>query len=112
MDDMEELFFQSSVSTNPPMQTINVVPSVDTCVLNDDNSSSPTQKELTPNVVGNPPSSHIQKNHSSSSTINDPCASITTRKKDKIDYAKLIANICYTSSIEPTSVNEALREEL
>ncbi|KAA0041655.1 putative mitochondrial protein [Cucumis melo var. makuwa] len=37
---------------------------------------------------------------------------MTTKKKDKIDYAKMIANICYTSSIEPTLVNEALKDEL
>ena len=53
------------------------------------------------------PSLHVHKYHPSSSIIEDP-SGITTRKKDKIDYVKMIANICYTSSIEPTSVNEAL----
>ena len=50
------------------------------------------------------PSPHVQKNHPSSFIIGDPSAGITARKKDKIDYSKLIANICYTSSIEPTFV--------
>ncbi|KAA0051617.1 putative mitochondrial protein [Cucumis melo var. makuwa] len=57
------------------------------------------------------PFSHVQKNHPSSFIIGDPSAGIITRIKDKIDYAKMIANICYTSSIEPTSVNEALKDE-
>ena len=54
---------------------------------------------------------HVQKNHLSSSIIGDPSARITTRKKDKINYAKMIVNICYTSSIEPTSLNKALKDE-
>lgn len=36
---------------------------------------------------------------------------VTTRKKDRIDNAKLIANLCYTFHIEPTIVNEALKNE-
>ena len=54
---------------------------------------------------------HVQKNHPSSSIIGDPSTGITTEKKDKINYTKMIANICYTSSIEPTSINEALKDE-
>ena len=33
-------------------------------------------------------------------------------QKDIIDYAKLIANICYTPPIELTFVNEALQDDL
>ncbi|KAA0054957.1 putative mitochondrial protein [Cucumis melo var. makuwa] len=57
---------------------------VDTSVNNFDDSSKLTQKDAMVDVI---------------------------KKKDKIDYAKMIANICYTSSIKPTSVNEALKDE-
>ena len=52
-----------------------------------------------------------RKNLPSSSIIGDPSTRVITRKKDKIYYTKMIANICYTSFIEPTSMNEALKDE-
>ena len=61
-----------------------------------------------PNVSEITSSSPFQKNHPSSSIIGDHLVGITTIKNDKIDYAEMIANICYTSSIGPISVNEAL----
>ena len=47
MDNEQELFFQPSSSTTSSVQTNVVAPSIDIGVLNDDNSLSPTQKELT-----------------------------------------------------------------
>ena len=76
-----------------------------------DNNSSLSKKDSTSPIGENVPSSHVHKNHPSSSIIGDPNTGITTRKKDKIDCAKLISNICYTSSIEFTFVNEALKNE-
>ena len=57
-------------------------------------------------------STHVQKNHPTSSIIGDLNTRITIRKKQKIDYAKLIANICHTSPIEFTTFNEALKDEI
>ncbi|KAL4035072.1 hypothetical protein IC575_003746 [Cucumis melo] len=111
MDDEEELLFQPSISIVPPEQSTATIPSVNTEVISNGNSSKSSQKEVISNEGGNSPSSHVYKNHPSSSFIGDPSAGITTRKKDKIDYAKLIANICYTSSIEPTSINEAFKDD-
>lgn len=63
------------------------------------------------NVERTGPPSHIIKNHPSNSIISDIQSGINTRKKDRIDYAKLIANICYISTIEPKTVAEALKDE-
>ena len=44
--------------------------------------------------------------------IGDLNTGVTTKKKNIIDCAKLIANIFYTSSFEPILVSEALKDEL
>ncbi|TYK09577.1 putative mitochondrial protein [Cucumis melo var. makuwa] len=54
---------------------------------------------------------HVRKNHPSSSIIGNPSAGITTRKKDKVNYTKMITDLCYTSAIEPASVDAALKDE-
>lgn len=51
------------------------------------------------------------KNHPTTCIISDLHNGITTRKKDCIEYAKLIANIYYTSPLEFVSVTEALKDE-
>ncbi|KAA0026048.1 gag-pol polyprotein [Cucumis melo var. makuwa] len=73
--------------------------------------SKPTPKEAGVKGTMSIPSSHVRKNHLSSSIIGDPSAGITTRKKDKVDYSKVIADLCYTSAIEPTSVKAVLKDE-
>ncbi|KAA0060315.1 gag-pol polyprotein [Cucumis melo var. makuwa] len=57
------------------------------------------------------PSAHVKKNHPLSSIIGDTSAGITTRRKEKVDYSKMIADLCYVSVIEPTSVENALKNE-
>ena len=57
------------------------------------------------------PFAYVKKNHPSSSIIGDPSAGITTRRKEKVDYSKMIADLCYVSAIEPTSVENALKDE-
>ncbi|KAA0053320.1 gag-pol polyprotein [Cucumis melo var. makuwa] len=57
------------------------------------------------------PSAHVKKNHPLSFIIGDPSAGITTRMKEKVDYTKMIADLCYVSAIEPTSVEKALEDE-
>lgn len=54
---------------------------------------------------------HVLKNHPSSNIIGDLNSKVTTRKKDKLGYAKMIANVCFTSNIEPRNVTEALKDE-
>lgn len=56
-------------------------------------------------------SARIKKNHQTSSIIGDINVGITTRKKNKLDYAKMIANVCFTSTVEPTNVTKALNDE-
>ncbi|KAA0041516.1 gag-pol polyprotein [Cucumis melo var. makuwa] len=57
------------------------------------------------------PSTHIAKNHPSSFIIGDIHSGIITRKKERKDYAKMVANVCYTSSLEPTTISAALSDE-
>lgn len=61
------------------------------------NNSESTHETIVPQLG---PPSHVTKNHPPSYIIGDVQSGVTTRKKDRIDYAKLIANVCYTSSIE------------
>ncbi|KAL4032373.1 hypothetical protein IC575_005445 [Cucumis melo] len=57
------------------------------------------------------PPTHIAKNHPSSFIIGDIHSGIITRKKERKDYAKMVANVCYTSSLEPTTVSAALSDK-
>ncbi|KAL0556159.1 hypothetical protein IC582_004669 [Cucumis melo] len=74
-----------------------------------------TNSNITDEVINNEnvlvPSAHVKKNHLSSSIIGNLSAGITTRRKEKVDYTKMIANLCYVSAIEPTSVENALNDE-
>ncbi|TYK08439.1 gag-pol polyprotein [Cucumis melo var. makuwa] len=77
--------------------------------------SAKTYSSITDEVINNEtvlvPSAHVKKNHPLSSIIGDPSAGITTRRKEKVDYTKMIADLCYVSVIEPTSVENALKDE-
>lgn len=53
----------------------------------------------------------IKKNHLTSSVIGDTSNGIATRKKNGPDYAKTIANVYFTSTVEPTNVIESLKDE-
>lgn len=57
------------------------------------------------------PPTPITKNHPSSSIIGDVQSGITTRKKERRDYTKMVANVCYTSTMEPTTVTAELIDE-
>ncbi|KAA0053528.1 putative mitochondrial protein [Cucumis melo var. makuwa] len=57
------------------------------------------------------PSAHVRNNHPSSSIIGDPSVRIITRKKEKVDYSKMIAGLCYTSAIKPSTFDVALEDE-
>ncbi|KAA0067010.1 putative mitochondrial protein [Cucumis melo var. makuwa] len=57
------------------------------------------------------PSAHVKKNHPSSCIIEEISNGITTRKEERCDYAKMLANVCFTSTFEPTNITEALRDD-
>ncbi|KAA0040962.1 putative mitochondrial protein [Cucumis melo var. makuwa] len=57
------------------------------------------------------PSAHVKKNHPVSSIIGDPSAGMHTRRKEKIDYMKMVADLCYISTFEPSTVDSALWDE-
>ncbi|KAA0060219.1 putative mitochondrial protein [Cucumis melo var. makuwa] len=86
-------------------------PKADTQTNSFDISSKSTPKEITVEETKPIPSSHVRKNHPSSSIIGDPSTGITTKKKDKVDYLKMIIDLCYTFLIKPTSVDAALKDE-
>lgn len=56
------------------------------------------------------PSSHIAKNHPLSAIIGDVRSDITTWKKERRDYSKMVTNVCYTSSTEPNTVTDVLKD--
>ncbi|KAA0068054.1 gag-pol polyprotein [Cucumis melo var. makuwa] len=57
------------------------------------------------------PFAHVKKNHPASSIIVDPSAGMQTRKKEKIDFLKMAADLCYTSTIEPSTIDSTLKDE-
>ncbi|KAL4038657.1 hypothetical protein IC575_002280 [Cucumis melo] len=57
------------------------------------------------------PSAHVKKNHPASSIIGDLSAGMQTRRKEKIDSMKMIVDLCYTSTIEPSTIDSALKDE-
>ncbi|TYK11265.1 uncharacterized protein E5676_scaffold227G001210 [Cucumis melo var. makuwa] len=56
-------------------------------------------------------SAHVKKNHPTSFIIGDPSVGMQTRRKDKIDYLKMVADSCYISTIGPSTVDSALKDE-
>lgn len=110
-NDEDESFFEQSGVITHPVQTNTVASPINNDDKNDSNGSNLSKKNPTTPLKRTAPSPHVQKKHPSSSIIGDLNIGITTRKKHKIYYAKLITNICYTYSIEPISINEALKDE-
>ncbi|TYK18114.1 putative gag-pol polyprotein [Cucumis melo var. makuwa] len=88
------------------METINVV------VNNFESTAKRTNDE--DDETSNMPvdsSTVPMENHPASSIIGDPSAGIVTRKKEKVDYSKMIANLCYTFAIEPSTFDIFLKDE-
>ncbi|TYK03060.1 gag-pol polyprotein [Cucumis melo var. makuwa] len=56
-------------------------------------------------------SAHWRKNHPSSSIVGNPFAGITTKKKEKVDYSKMIIDLCSMFAIEPSSIDVTLNDE-
>ena len=97
--------------TLAPTSTPANVSKTATEATNSDLCSKSTPKEVVIEGTLSILSSHVRKNHPLSSIIGDPSVGITIRKKDKVDYSKMIVDLCYTSTIEPTSVEAALKDE-
>ncbi|TYK27289.1 putative mitochondrial protein [Cucumis melo var. makuwa] len=57
------------------------------------------------------PLAHMKNNHAVNNVIGDINSGITIRKKNRLEYAKFMDNACFTPTIEPTSVTEALKGE-
>ncbi|XP_075515526.1 uncharacterized protein LOC142550172 [Primulina tabacum] len=67
--------------------------------------------------------SKIQKNHPSSQIIGEAFGGMQTRRKEKVDYRKMmglvcmtsvysqVSHSCFVSLIEPKNINEALKDE-
>ncbi|TYK22675.1 gag-pol polyprotein [Cucumis melo var. makuwa] len=53
----------------------------------------------------------IKKNHPTSSIIGDISNGIIARKKSRPNYAKMSANVYFTSTVEPTNVTGAMKDE-
>ena len=56
------------------------------------------------------PSAHVKKNHPVSNVIGKIDREIATRKKIRPNYAKMITNVCFASTIEPSTIWEALQD--
>ncbi|KAA0054769.1 putative mitochondrial protein [Cucumis melo var. makuwa] len=76
-----------------------------------DINSKSISKDVTAEVTELIPSAHVRKNHPSSSIIGNPSVEITTRKKEKVDYLKMIGDLCYTFAIEHSFIDVALKDE-
>ncbi|TYK22474.1 putative mitochondrial protein [Cucumis melo var. makuwa] len=53
----------------------------------------------------------MKKKHPVNSVIGDISSGINKRKKNRLDYAKMIADVYFTSTIETTSITWALKDE-
>ncbi|KAL4014657.1 hypothetical protein IC575_026866 [Cucumis melo] len=87
------------------------VPKVDDQVDGTDINSKIISKEVIADNSELVPSAHMRNNHPPSSIIGDPSAGIITRKREKVNYSKMIADLCYISVIEPSTVDVALKDE-
>ncbi|KAA0032911.1 gag-pol polyprotein [Cucumis melo var. makuwa] len=95
------------------METINVVVNDFESTAKrtyDENDKTPNMSVDSSTLPAEVPKADAQ-NHPSSSIIGDPSAGIITKKKEKVDYLKMITDLCYTSAIEPLSVDVALKDD-
>ncbi|KAA0041954.1 uncharacterized protein E5676_scaffold306G001650 [Cucumis melo var. makuwa] len=52
----------------------------------------------------------VSKANNPSNDTGDLSAGMHTRKKEKVDYSKMVADLCYTSTIEPSTIDSALKD--
>ncbi|KAA0036824.1 uncharacterized protein E5676_scaffold110G001920 [Cucumis melo var. makuwa] len=93
------------------METINVVINdLDSAInqMNDEEDETPNMSEArTTSIV------EVSKadNPSDDPGKGDPSARMQTRRKEKIDYMKMVADLCYISTIEPSTTDSAPKDE-
>ncbi|KAA0045979.1 putative mitochondrial protein [Cucumis melo var. makuwa] len=88
------------------METINVV-------INDLDSAIKQmndKEDETPNMSEARTTSTVEVSKADNPS-GDPSAGMQTRRKEKIDYMKMVVDLCYTSTIEPSTVDSALKDE-
>ena len=78
-----------------PEATVVDIPIANISINSIEDDSKSTPKGVTVEETQLIPSSHVIKNHPLSSIIEDPSTRVTTRKKDKVDYTKMIGAIIY-----------------
>ena len=66
--------------------------------------------DITDQTARDPPT-RIQKNHPTENIIGDLNEGMKTRDKPKRNYHDMVRFVCYTSSIEPKNLKEALLDE-
>ena len=57
------------------------------------------------------PSRRIQTNHSPEDVIGSLDDGVQRKGKTRVNYGEMIGNVCFTSTIEPKNVKEALEDE-
>lgn len=57
------------------------------------------------------PLSKVRKNHPSNNITGKLEEGVSTRKKGKVNYMEMTSNICFTSSVEPKNIKEALKDD-
>ncbi|XP_073049030.1 uncharacterized protein [Primulina eburnea] len=121
-DEVEDL-----LETQAPLEKTDFVPDVATSDTTCDTDVTKSQEDAHSDneVVDDGPCipSKIQKNHPSSQIIGGMSEDVKTRKKDKIDYRKMVGLVCmstmysqvrfscFVSQIELKNVMEALKDE-
>ncbi|TYK05238.1 F5J5.1 [Cucumis melo var. makuwa] len=85
--------------------------------LIEDNENSPSYSNVDsmtiPVEATSVDHSEVGTNEASASAYQstNKMSGVTTRKKERRDYAKMVANVCYTSTMEPTIVTATLTDE-
>ncbi|TYK03066.1 putative mitochondrial protein [Cucumis melo var. makuwa] len=76
--------------------------------MNDEEDETPNMSEArTTSIV------EVSKadNPSDDTVKSDSSAGMQTKRKEKIDYMNMVVDLCYTSTIEPSTVDSALKDE-
>ncbi|TYK14139.1 gag-pol polyprotein [Cucumis melo var. makuwa] len=101
------VFNNKSVSV---METINVVlndldSTIKQMIDEEDETSNMSEARTTSTV-------EVSKADNPSDDLGDPSAEMQTIRKEKIVYLKMVDDLCYTSTIKPSTVDSALKDEL
>ncbi|TYK30437.1 F5J5.1 [Cucumis melo var. makuwa] len=96
------------------METINVVINdLDSSIkqMNDEEDETPNMSEVRTMSIVEESKADNSSNGPASSIIGDPSVGMQTRRKDKIDYLKMVADLYYIFTIEPSTVDSVIKDE-